>query len=427
MTARTLIGSVAQIPKGEGRVFAAVGQRVAVFHTQSGEVFATQAECPHLQGPLADGLTGGTTVVCPLHDRAYDLRTGLGLNGETTCLRVYPASLDENGKIWLSMPARATADRSDGAMKTFIRITEIWVPSEDRTELRYLDGLYGSCDEFRALSQQMRFRYDEGLPGKAWKARHPIIFRELEDSNFKRIEAARAIGLTCGVALPIFAGDLLKAVVVFLCGDSTVGAGAMELWHNDPGKFFELRLVDGYYGPSVMFEFNSRHTGFPRGYGLPGRAWKSNMPLIVKDLHDSKVFLRWKEALEIGVNRGLGIPYPHPSGETWVMTFLSARDTPIARRFEIWVPNQQQDALIFQAGDCDQNAELATGYKSARIEKGDGAIAQAWVSGVASVRASLAHEKSVTARSAAAAGLNTMVALPFMNDQELKAIVVWYF
>jgi nitrite reductase (NADH) small subunit len=105
MAARMLVGNVAQIPKGEGRVFAAAGQRVAIFHTQSGEVFATQAECPHLQGPLADGLTGGTTVVCPLHDRSYDLRTGQGLHGETTSLRVYPASLDEDGKIWLSLPA----------------------------------------------------------------------------------------------------------------------------------------------------------------------------------------------------------------------------------------------------------------------------------------------------------------------------------
>src|SRR5712672_2370806 len=118
-------------------------------------------------------------------------------------------------------------------MKTFIRITEIWVPTENRSELRYHDGLYGSHDEFRALSQQMRFRYNEGLPGKAWAARHPIIFRELEDSHFKRIQAATAIGLTCGVALPVFAGDVVKAVVVFLCGDSDIGAGAMELWHND--------------------------------------------------------------------------------------------------------------------------------------------------------------------------------------------------
>jgi nitrite reductase (NADH) small subunit len=110
MTTLVLIGEVAQIPKGEGRLFAAAGRRVAVFYVHSGEVFATQAECPHMQGPLADGLTAGTTVVCPLHDRAYDLRTGQGLNGETTCLQVYCASLDTDGKIWLSIPAETTAD-----------------------------------------------------------------------------------------------------------------------------------------------------------------------------------------------------------------------------------------------------------------------------------------------------------------------------
>jgi nitrite reductase (NADH) small subunit len=98
-----MVGDVTQIPPGEGRVFLAAGRQIAVFHTHSGEVFATQAECPHLRGPLADGLTGGTTVVCPLHDRAYDLRTGQGLSGEPTSLIVYPVSLDDAGKIWLSI------------------------------------------------------------------------------------------------------------------------------------------------------------------------------------------------------------------------------------------------------------------------------------------------------------------------------------
>jgi nitrite reductase (NADH) small subunit len=104
MNNAVLIGHVAQIPQGEGRTFDVAGRRVAVFHTRSGEILATQAECPHLQGPLADGLTGGTTVVCPLHERAYDLRTGLGLNGESTSLQVYPASLGQDGKIWVTVP-----------------------------------------------------------------------------------------------------------------------------------------------------------------------------------------------------------------------------------------------------------------------------------------------------------------------------------
>jgi hypothetical protein len=315
---------------------------------------------------------------------------------------------------------------SERMMKTFVRVAEVWVPTEDRTQLRFLDGLYGPLGDFRAASEQLRFGFDEGLPGKAWASGHPIILKEFANSYFKRTEAARVAGLTCGVAVPVFAGALLKAVVVFFCGDDNAHIGAIELWHNDPETSYEMRLVDGYYGTAEMFEFNSRHTRFPRGFGLPGRVWKSNMPLIVKDLYHSKAFLRWKEAVEIGINRGLGIPFPHPSGHMRVMTLLSARDTPIARRFEIWVPNAEQDALIFAAGDCDQNTQLATDYQSARIRKGEGAIGQVWQTGVPAVRDGLAGDLSVASLSAVTAGLSAMVAVPIMDDDGLKAITAWY-
>jgi hypothetical protein len=85
--------------------------------------------------------------------------------------------------------------------------------------------------------------------------------------------------LTCGVALPVFAGEFLMAVMVLFCGDDEKHVGAIELWHNDPEVSHEMGLVDGYYGTADMFEFNSRHTKFPAGFGLPGRAWKAGMPL----------------------------------------------------------------------------------------------------------------------------------------------------
>src|SRR5882757_1967184 len=97
---------------------------------------------------------------------------------------------------------RSAVAPSEPPMKTFIRVTEIWVPSQDRSKLQFLDGLYGPLGEFRAVSEQMRFGYDEGLPGKAWAKGHPIILKKFESSYFKRTEAAKAVGLTCGVAVP---------------------------------------------------------------------------------------------------------------------------------------------------------------------------------------------------------------------------------
>ncbi len=106
---------------------------------------------------------------------------------------------------------------------------------------------------------------------------------------------------------------------------------------------------------------------------------------------------------------------------------MSARDTPIARRFEIWVPNEAHDALVFHAGDCDQNTQLAIDYQSAKVGKGEGTIGQVWLSGIPAVRASIVDDLSSAGRSALAAGLNAMVAVPIMRGHGLRAVVVWYF
>ena len=96
------IGTLEQIPRGEGRNFAVGDKVVAVFRTHGDEVLACQAACPHLGGPLADGMLGGTTIMCPLHDRMYDLRTGKVLVGECD-IAVFPVRKDADGTLLLSL------------------------------------------------------------------------------------------------------------------------------------------------------------------------------------------------------------------------------------------------------------------------------------------------------------------------------------
>ena len=96
------IGSIDQIPRGEGRNFLLGPVKVAVFRTHTDEVYATQAECPHLQGPLADGMLGGTTIMCPLHDRSYDIRTGKVLVGECD-ITTYPIHKAPDGTLTVEL------------------------------------------------------------------------------------------------------------------------------------------------------------------------------------------------------------------------------------------------------------------------------------------------------------------------------------
>lgn len=97
------IGPVDQIPFGEGREFAVMGLRIAVFRTRADLVYATQAACPHKQGPLADGMLGGSTIMCPLHDRSYDLASGKEIGGECD-LVIYPVRRDADGGVFLTLP-----------------------------------------------------------------------------------------------------------------------------------------------------------------------------------------------------------------------------------------------------------------------------------------------------------------------------------
>jgi hypothetical protein len=325
------------------------------------------------------------------------------------------------------MADAGTPASMDRLMKTFIRFVELWVPDHTRTKLEF-GGCLCSAEyaEFKAVSENALFAYDEGLPGKAWASGHPVILTKFANSYFKRTDEAIEAGLTCGVALPVFAGEFLMAVMVLFCGDDEKHVGAIELWHNDAEQSHEMALVDGYYGTADMFEFNSRHTRFPRGFGLPGRTWKVGMPLIVKDLHNSKAFLRWEQASEIGINCGVGIPYHTGERETWVMTFLSAQATPIALRFEIWVPNEARDALVFHSGDCSKGADLASLYAGKSIGKGEGSIGGAWATGMPAINEHLKVDGCVAAALARTAGMNQIVVLPVIEGARLKAVLAWY-
>ena len=99
-----VLGPVAAIPLGEGRAFAIDDQRVAVFRARSGQLFAVQADCPHKGGPLADGLLGGTTLICPLHSWKFDLSSGEALMGSCG-LRTFPVRVDESNQIVVTIAA----------------------------------------------------------------------------------------------------------------------------------------------------------------------------------------------------------------------------------------------------------------------------------------------------------------------------------
>jgi nitrite reductase (NADH) small subunit len=103
------LGPVEAIPLGEGRSCVVNGREIAVFRTREGEVLAVQARCPHRGGPLADGLVGGGSVVCPLHAYRFDLHSGRPMGRECPALITYTVEATSDGRLLLLLTPRSQA------------------------------------------------------------------------------------------------------------------------------------------------------------------------------------------------------------------------------------------------------------------------------------------------------------------------------
>lgn len=310
---------------------------------------------------------------------------------------------------------------------TFIRAVEYWVPGVDRSLLEFGGGLYGDARRFASASRSLCFGRGEGLPGQAWEAGHPIVLKDLASANFRRTEAARDAGLTCGIAVPIFAGDVLTSVLVIFCGDDETHAGAIELWRNDPAVSKDMTLVEGCYGRTGdAFEHSSRRMAFRRGHGLPGAAWDSGLPLFLDDLGRGNRFLRADSAQQVGINRGFALPCSSLGHEHHVMAFLSALATPLVRRFEIWQPDEGRTHLVRTYGFCEGAGLLMVAPEGPVLERGQGSIGRTFITGVPALSEDAGSEPVVGA-AATAAGLQTLVAVPVLLGGRLQATVAWYF
>lgn len=309
-------------------------------------------------------------------------------------------------------------------MKTFIKVTEIWVPNTKRTHLEINNGLYGDFEAFKKASANKQFTLDQGLPGAVWAAGHPIVLKDLKKSNFERLKEADRAGLTCAIGVPVMSGEFLMAVIVFLCGDAKDDnhAGAIEVWGNDPDRINELGVIDGYYGSQEYFEFVSRKTKIMKGFGLPGMVWEKKMPILLSDLGDSASFIRGRDAKNAGITTGIGIPVIMDQKQVYILAFLSAKKTPIAKYIQIWLPDDEHQKIACHSSYGTENDELASVFDNKVYSKGQGLIGQVWLTGVPVI-----GESSFPDNSLDQAAISSMLAMPVLENGKIKAVVTFLF
>ena len=104
---------VESVPLREGREVLIGRRSIAVFNLGH-RFLAIDNHCPHRQGPLADGIVSGNSVVCPLHAWRFDVRTGVCPEMPNARVRVFPVEV-RDGEIWVGTSGRVPAPfRSEG-------------------------------------------------------------------------------------------------------------------------------------------------------------------------------------------------------------------------------------------------------------------------------------------------------------------------
>lgn len=300
---------------------------------------------------------------------------------------------------------------------TFIRVTEIWRPSESKGGLVLTDGAYGELQQLKEATSEIVFGYGEGLPGLAWQERKPQILKSFENSVFARKEIAQSLGITSAVALPIFSGTEVHAVILFLCGNSCPLSGALEVWQED--ELGVLVWSEGYYGDLTKFEALSKSIQFQKGTGLPGIVWQNQYPLLIPDISkDGTSFLRSKYAGEVGLKGGVGIPiFGQSGGLTNVLTFLSSESTPIADRFEVWKPSATNEGYL-EFDTAIEKGAIATEPvgPEKRLPKGTNTtIGSAWEYGI-----------PIIAEGERADGHRSLLTFPVIQGDQLNSVIACY-
>ncbi|MGJ1484524.1 PAS domain S-box protein [Sphingobacterium multivorum] len=160
----------------------------------------------HLNTPLIEGIIANTQeVTAEIKEKIVnDLFTELTLTFAKSISLI--SSLDQALQRLVLLPK--------------IRVSEIWLVAPDHSEL-HLVSKSSQQSKFALFHQQTQeltsFTEEDGLAGKVWKEKKVVIWDDLgANKDFLRAEAARAVGLSTGIGLPIMYGDeFLGCIVCF--------------------------------------------------------------------------------------------------------------------------------------------------------------------------------------------------------------------
>ena len=306
-----------------------------------------------------------------------------------------------------------------------LRAVEVWCPDEDGLQLERTSSFYADADAFEAVSEKTKFHPGSGLPGLVWEAGVPVVFDDLESTDFVRHEAARMDELTAGVGVPVFDGEKLVSVLLFLCHTSEISAAAFESWIIEVTRN-ELMPGTCFYANLDRFRRMTLYLRFPYGAGLPGDVWQTRMPRLISRLANSTDFLRASGADAEGLDFGLAVPVIRNQDEVRsVVLLLSANRSPISQVIQIWTPNEDRSAFELTSTVAPGAPQMEGLCHEISCSEGEGLVGSVVQNRRPEIRTGFETELEPIAERALECGLRWSAGWPVIAHGEVQAVCVF--
>lgn len=306
-----------------------------------------------------------------------------------------------------------------------LRAVEVWCPDDGGLQLERTSSYYSEADAFEAVSEKTRFHIGSGLPGLVWEAGVPVVFNDLATTDFVRHEAARQDELTAGIGVPVFDGEKLVSVLLFLCHTSEISAAAFESWILEETRN-ELMPGTGFYSNLDRFRRMTQYLRFPYGAGLPGDVWQTRMPRLMNRLADSTDFLRASGADAEGLDFGLAVPVIRNHDDLRsVVLILSADRSPISQVIQIWTPNEDRSAFELTSTVAPGAPQMEGLCHEISCSEGEGLVGSVIQNRRPEIRTGFEAELAPIAERALECGLEWSAGWPVIAHGEVQAVCVF--
>lgn len=285
---------------------------------------------------------------------------------------------------------------------SMIRSAEVWAKHEGSEELTLNSQTGESIGATRQLLEDVQANFT------------PKIVH---------LDAANSAEHAAVLGIPSVLENELRAVLVLEIACLADSLGAVEIWCRDGRD--ELGLNGAVFSNLNRFARLSQFVRFPRGSGLPGKAWEDGSAKLTTGLGRSPDFMRAAGDQASGLDIGAALPVMTGRHDlTAVILLLSSPRSPLARAFEIWDIHGDEHVMRLSACASPEPTATSVEGRAMTYSRSEGFVGKIWESGIPLVSQAFGSIDAKRAASARADDLSTAIGLPIYVGSRLQSVFV---